>query len=250
MRLKNKVMVVTGGASGIGQATVLKCAREGAKVIVMDIAKKKGLETEQMLYSEGLEGFFFDGDVTRALDWRDLINSVEKKYGRLDVLFSNAGSNIVKPVTEVDEDEWDSIIDLNLKAVFLGAKHSIPAILKGGGGTIINNASVFGLISNPNMPVYCASKGGVIALTRQLALDYAKQNIRVNCICPGLTLTARIQSYIDQGRTSLERYLAEIPMARDARPEEIAAAVLFLASDEASYITGSVLSVDGGWSIH
>lgn len=248
MRLQHKVMVVTGGAAGIGLATVLRCTQERAKVVVLDIAEAEDKETEQMLQSWKEEGLFIRADVTKESDWQQAIGIVEKQYGRIDVLFNNAGTSVVEEVTEVTEQEWDSLLNLNLKGVFLGAKHAIPLMLKSGGGTIINNASVFGLIGNPKMPTYCASKGGVIALTRQLAVDYAKQNIRVNCICPGLVLTPRIQRYFDQELPRMEEYLRVIPMGRAAQPEEIAETVLFLASDEASYITGSVLVVDGGWT--
>ena len=248
MRLQHKVMVVTGGAAGIGLATVLRCTQERAKVVVLDIAEAEDKETEQMLQSWKEEGLFIRADVTKESDWQQAIGIVEKQYGRIDVLFNNAGTSVVEEVTEVTEQEWDSLLNLNLKGVFLGAKHAIPLMLKSGGGTIINNASVFGLIGNPKMPTYCASKGGVIALTRQLAVDYAKQNIRVNCICPGLVLTPRIQRYFDQELPRMEEYLRVIPMGRAAQPEEIAETVLFLASDEASYITGSILVVDGSWT--
>ena len=250
MRLKDKVMVVTGGGSGIGQASALTCAREGARVVIMDIVDTGGHETEKALKDQGSEGFFVHADVTKAADWQRLTKAVTDRYGRLDVLFSNAGSNLAKPVTELTEGEWDGLVDLNLKGVFLGAKHAIPLMLKAGGGSIINTASTFGLIGFPKMPAYCASKGGVIALTRQLALDYARQGIRVNCICPGPTLTPRIQRYLDGGMARADEILKDVPMGRFGRPEEIAATVLFLASDEASFVTGAALVVDGGQTMH
>ena len=250
MRLKDKVMVVTGGGSGIGQAAALRCAREGAKVVVTDIAESGGLETEKALRDEGGEGFFSRADATKEADWRALISAVEDRYGRLDVLFNNAGSNLAKPVTEFTEEEWDGLLALNLKGVFLGAKHAIPIMSKAGRGSIVNTASTFGLIAFPKMSAYCASKGGVVALTRQLALDYAPQNIRVNCICPGPTLTPRIRRDLESGAVAAEDILSGVPMGRFAQPEEIAAAVLFLASDEASYVTGAALVVDGGQTAH
>lgn len=250
MRLRDKVMVVTGGGSGIGQASALTCAREGARVVIMDVVESGGRETEKALKDQGSEGFFVHADVTKASDWQRLLKAVEDRYGRLDVLFNNAGSNLAKPVTELTEEEWDGLVDLNLKGVFLGVKHAVPLMLRAGGGSIINTASTFGLIGFPKMPAYCASKGGVIALTRQLALDYARQKIRVNCICPGPTLTPRIQRYLDGGMARADDILQDVPMGRFARPEEIAATVLFLASEEASFVTGTALVVDGGQTAH
>lgn len=243
-------MVVTGGGSGIGRAAALRCAREGARVVIVDIVETGGLETEKALREQDGEGFFLCADVTKEPDWRRLMGAVEARYGRLDVLFNNAGSNLSKPVTDFSEEEWDGLLDLNLKGVFFGAKHAIPLMLRAGGGSIINTASTFGLIAFPRMPAYCASKGGVVALTRQLALDYARQNIRVNCICPGPTLTPRIQRYLERGDVAAADILNGVPLGRFAEPEEIAAAVLFLASDEASYITGTALVVDGGQTAH
>lgn len=250
MRLKDKIMLVTGGSSGIGQATALRCAQEGARVVVMDIAEEKGADTVQMIREHKGEGLFIKGDVTRESDWKKVIGAVEKQYRRLDILFNNAGTNMVKPITEISEEEFDSIIGLNLKSVFLGIKHAIPLLLKGGGGNIINNASISGLIANPNRPLYCSSKAAVIALTRQVALDYARENIRVNCICPGPTLTPLFNRDHEQGIVTAEQSVGPVPMGRAAKPEEIAAAVLFLASDEASYMTGSVMVVDGGKTVH
>lgn len=250
MRLKDKVMVVTGGGQGIGQAAALRCSQEGAKVVIMDIAESGGTETERLIREHGGESVFINADVTREVDWKRVMGVIEKRYGRLDILFNNAGTNLVKPTTEILEEEFDRIINLNLKSVFLGAKHAIPLMIKGGGGSIVNNASIFGLVANPKMSIYCASKGGVIALTRQLALDYARENIRVNCICPGPTLTPRLKRYVEQGIVTSEESLSPVPMARWGKPEEIAATVLFLASDESSYMTGSALVVDGGQVAH
>lgn len=250
MRLKEKVMVITGGASGIGQATAFLCAKEGATVVVMDITEKEGIETERMIKEQKGEGKFVKADVTEESDWQKVISSIQEQYGRLDILFSNAGTNLIKSVVDVKVEEWDNVLNLNLKGVFLGAKYAIPLMLRGGGGSIINTASTFGLIAYPSMPTYCATKGGVISFTRQLALDYALQNIRVNCICPGPTLTPRFRRYQEQGLDSASRIIGTVPMGRWAQPEEIAAAVLFMASDEASFMTGSVMVVDGGQTAH
>lgn len=250
MRLKDKVMVVTGGGSGIGQAAALRCAKEGAKIVVMDIVEAGGRETVNALKAQGSVGVFIKADVTQEADWIAAMDETERRYGRIDVLFNNAGSNLSKPVTEVTVEEWDSLIALNLKGVFLGAKHAIIRMLKTGGGSIINTSSSFGVIAFPKMPAYCASKGGIIMLTRQLALDYAKQNIRVNCICPGPTLTPRVKAHFAKGDVSSDSVLGGVPMGRFAEPEEIAGPVLFLASDDASYMTGAALVVDGGQTMH
>lgn len=250
MRLKNKVMLVTGGGSGIGQATVLLCAREGAKVAVVYRSEAGRIETERMLQEQGGEGLFIQADVRYETDWQRVISAVEEKYGRLNVLFSNAGIHVRKPVTEVTVDEWDDLLDVNLKGAFLGVKHTIPLMIKSGGGSIIIITSTFGLVGGLTRPAYCASRGAVIALTRQLALDYVGQNIRVNCLCSGPVLVPRVRQLIEEGNVSAEEMLKEVPMGRFAQPQEIAASVVFLASDEASYITGSTLVVDGGWTAH
>jgi len=250
MRLKDKIAIVTGGSMGIGQATSIRFAQEGAKVVVVDIAENEGYETVRMLQQYESGGVFIGGDVTKEADWQRVMNTVEEAYGRLDILFNNAGTNLFKPVIEITEAEWDRIITLNLKGVFFGAKHSLKLMLKTGGGSIINTASTTALIGLPNMPVYSASKGGVLALTRQLAADYAPHNIRVNCVCPGVTLTPLVQKEMDLGLATAEVLIHGVPMGRFGKPSEIASAVLFLASDDASYVTGTALVVDGGRTVH
>ncbi len=250
MRLSEKVMMITGGGTGIGQATALRCAREGAKILVMDVSEEGVRETERILLGEGEGHLCVQGDVTQETDWKRILHLVMERYGRLDVLFNNAGTNLVKALAETTEEEWGRILDLNLKGTFLGAKHALPVMTKGRGGAIINHASALGLIGFPNTPVYAASKGGVIALTRQLAVDYAKENIRVNCLCTGPTLTPRLRRYVETGLMPSETILKDVPMGRFAQPEEIAAAVLFLASEEASFITGTALVIDGGLTAH
>jgi len=250
MRLKGKVAMVTGGGTGIGQATAMRFAREGAAVVVMDISEEGVRETEQMLREEGEGHLCVQGDVSRDADWTRVFHLLSECYGRLDVLFNNAGTNLVKAVTETTEEEWDRILDLNLKGTFLGVKHALPVMIRGHGGAIINHSSALGLVSFPKTPVYAASKGGIIALTRQLAADYARENIRVNCLCTGPTLTPRLRRYVETGLMASEAILKDVPMGRFARPEEIAAAVLFLASEEASFITGTALVIDGGLTAH
>jgi NAD(P)-dependent dehydrogenase (short-subunit alcohol dehydrogenase family) len=246
MRLKNKVAVVTGGAMGIGQATALRFAEEGAKVILVDIAESEGKATERIIVEKGGDCEFILGDVTKEADWERVMGTVEKRHGCLDVLFNNAGTNLVKPAIGVTMDEWDRVMNLNLKGVFLGAQNAIRMMIRGKGGSIINTASTFAFIGFYSMPVYCASKGGIMALTRQLALDYAKYNIRINCVCPGPTLTPLVEREMKLGLAKAEDILQGVPMARFAQPSEIASAVLFLASDDSSYVTGTGLVVDGG----
>lgn len=246
MRLKDKVALITGGAMGIGQATALRFVQEGAKVIIIDIDEVEGKKTESMLLEQELDCRFIHGDVTQESDWERIMKTVEKRHGALDILFNNAGTNLVKPAVEITMEEWDHIIDLNLKGIFLGAQHAIRMMIQGKGGTIINTASTFAFIGFHSMPVYCASKGGIVALTRQMALDYAKHNIRINCICPGPTLTPLIEREIQLGLAKAEDILQGVPMGRFAKPSEIAAGVLFLASEDSSYVTGSALLVDGG----
>lgn len=250
MRLKDKIAIVTGGSRGIGHATAKRFAQEGAKVIIVDIAENEGHETERTLREYVSESLFIPADVTRESDWQSVMNIVKKNYGRLDILFNNAGTNLIKPATEITEKEWDSIITLNLKSVFFGTKYSVSMMLKAGGGSIINTASTAALIALPKMSVYSASKGGVLSLTRQLASEYASYNIRVNCICPGVTLTPLVQREMDLGLVTSETLIHGVPMGRFGKPSEIAAAVLFLASDDASYVTGTALVVDGGRTVH
>lgn len=246
MRLDGKVAVVTGGGSGIGRATAIRCAREGARVILTDIVEAAGRETEALIRKEDGDGRFVPGDVTSASDWQRITHRIETDHGRLDILFNNAGRNLIKDITEVEDEEWDALLDLNLKGVFLGCKYSLPLMVKSGAGSVINTASTLGLLALPKMPAYAASKGGVIALTRQLAVDYARHGIRINCICPGPVLTPRIQRYVESGTIDVEGLIRGVPMGRLGQPEEIAAVVAFLASEDASFITGTAICVDGG----
>lgn len=250
MRLTNKVAIVTGGSMGIGQATAIRFAQEGAKVVVVDIAEKEGHETELALRQYAPECLFIPGDVTKEADWQRVMKEVKKRYGRLDILFNNAGTNLFKSAVELKEEEWDRIITLNLKGVFFGAKHALAMMLKSKGGSIINTSSTTALIGLPKMPVYSASKGGILALTRQLAGDYGPHNIRVNCVCPGATLTPLVEREIRLGLVTAEALIHGVPMGRFGKPSEIASAVLFLASDDASYVTGIALVVDGGRTLH
>ena len=250
MRLKDKVMVVTGGGSGIGQASALRCALEGARVVIMDIAEPGGVETEKALKEQGSDGFFLHADVTKAEDWRRTMDAVVGRYGRLDVLFNNAGSNLAKPVTDFTEAEWDGLVDLNLKGVFLGCKYVLPEMIRRCSGVIINTASTSGLEGNAGVAAYNAAKGGVVLLTKNLALDFAPYGIRAVAICPGVTETAIGEHCVEgwderRQRAAMHLAAAAHPLGRVARPEEIASFALFLASDEAAFISGAALPIDG-----
>lgn len=247
MGLTNRIVVITGAATGIGKATALRFGREGASVVILDRDESAGLEAEKALAAQGSKGMFLRADVSSEPDWETALAKVDERYGRLTVLINNAGSNVIKPTTEITADEWDRLLALNLKSAFLGIKHAIPRMLAGG-GAIVNISSALGLKAFPNMGAYCASKAGVVALTRQVAVDYAAQGIRVNCVCPGPTLTTRIRGYLERGQLKEDDIVRMTPMRRFAEPDEIAVAIVFLASDEASYVTGAVLAADGGQS--
>lgn len=246
MRLKNKVAVITGGTSGIGLATAILFAKEGAKVVIAgrDITKAK-----KAINKIGKGTIFIKTDVSNELEVKKLIDSTIKKFKRIDVLYNNAGIELAKPVIETSEEEWDKVLNINLKGVFFGCKYAIPHMIKNKGGSIINTASTAGIVGFPNLGAYCASKGGIVLLTKEIALDYAKQGIRVNCVCPGAILTPMVKRFTDKApnpKKAMADLAAMHPMGRAGQPEEIANAVLFLASNESSFVTGHALVVDGG----
>lgn len=246
MRVKDKVAIVTGGAGGIGRATALRLAQEGAKVAVADVDVLRGQETVELIMENGGEAFFSQTDVTSSEQIKDLILETTNRFGALHIMFNNAGiSNSEVRSVDLEEEEWDRVIDINLKGVFLGIKYAVPEIIKSGGGAIINTASLLGLKGQKYVSAYNASKGGVVILTKNAALEYGKYNIRVNAIAPGVIDT----DIIDMWKKN-ERKWPIISKAnalgRIGNPEEVANAVLFLASDEASFVTGATLSVDGG----
>jgi len=243
-RVDDKVAIVTGAGSGIGKATALLLASEGACVVAADVT---GAEQETAS-AIGEGALAVHADVSQAADVEAMIAATVSRFGRLDILFNNAGiEGAQAPTAECTEETFDRVIGINLKGVFLGMKYAIPAMIRSGGGSIINAASVAGLVGFQNIPAYCASKGGVIQLTKTAALEYAKQNIRVNATCPGVIWTPMVQRFVGDNAEARAQFEALEPVGRFGTPEEVAALVLFLASDESSFITGAALPVDGGF---
>lgn len=243
--------LITGAGSGIGRASAVLFAREGAKVVVIDVVQEAGEETVRLIKDSGGDAFFVKADVSKEADVKNMVKKAVEKYGRIDILFNNAGINPSGTVVNTPEEVWDKVMNVNLKGAFAGSKYAIPEMAKRGGGVIINTASVSGLVGTANEIAYVASKGGIVAMTRGLAIDHVNQNIRVNCICPSGTETPMISKWLATVKEP-EKVRTELANAsllrRLARPEEIAHAVLFLASDESSFVTGSALIVDGGFT--
>jgi NAD(P)-dependent dehydrogenase (short-subunit alcohol dehydrogenase family) len=249
MKLKNKVALITGGNAGIGEATAILFAKEGANVAITGRRQEQGLRVVKQIQDQGGKAIFVQTDVRVAADCQRAIDETVKKLGGLDVLFNNAG--VFYPHTAVDcsEEEWDLQIDINLKGAFLMSKFVLPTMLAQGYGVIINNSSGWGLVGGDAAVAYCASKGGIVLLTKAMAVDHGRQGIRVNCICPGDVDTPMLPEDARLRGIKWEDYLAGCanrPMGRIGTAEEIAKAALFLASDDSSFMTGAALVVDGG----
>ena len=244
--LKNKVAIITGGTSGIGRETAVLFAEQGAKVVVAGRREAEGKETVDLMRKAGGDGMFVKADVTKAADVQALVQKTVEKFGRLDTAFNNAGiEGNWMPMVDISEEEWDRVLDINLKGMFLCLKYEIPQLLKNGGGTIVNMSSVAGLMGTPAAAPYGASKHGVISLTRTAALEHAKQKIRVNAVCPAV-----IESPMENrlfGEPEAQKFAVGMhPIGRIGTPREVAEAVLWMCSEKSSFMTGHYIVVDGG----
>jgi NAD(P)-dependent dehydrogenase (short-subunit alcohol dehydrogenase family) len=250
---ENKVVLITGGTSGIGRATAVAFAREGAKVVISGRRKAEGAETVALIEKAGGKGLFLQSDVSDEAQVKSLVDTVVKEFGRLDIAFNNAGyEGTLAPITEATVEQYQRVFDINVKGVFLSMKYEIPAMLKSGGGSIVNTSSIAGTVGMPTVGLYIASKHAVNGLSKTAALEVAKQGIRVNIVSPAGIETEMFQRFI--GPPSAEeqqkrQYFANLhPIGRIGQPEEIASAVLYLSSPGASFVTGHDLLVDGGFT--
>jgi NAD(P)-dependent dehydrogenase (short-subunit alcohol dehydrogenase family) len=249
-RLEGKVAIVTGAASGIGKGIALRFGREGAKVVVVtDRRVELGEQTAEEIRRAGGDALFVQGDVSSSADSERFVGAAVERYGRLDVLVQNATWQRHGPVVELAEEDWDRTLAVGLKSIYLGAKYAIPRMRSVGGGSIVNISSVNGLAASPQLAAYNAVKGGINNLTRNMAIDYGRYNVRVNAIAPGHVVTEASRSGIHQDPHQTWSFTDACPLGRVGSPDDIAGAALFLASDDAAWVTGEVLVVDGGMSI-
>ena len=249
MRLENRVALITGGTSGIGEATALLFAQEGASVVVAGRNEKRGHGVTERILASGARAKFIGTDVRRSAECQGAVDSTLSTFGRLDILFNNAGVFYPHTALECSEEEWDLQLDINLKGTFLMSKSALPHMIQQGKGVIINNSSGWGIVGGDRAVAYCASKGGVVLLTKAMAVDHGRQGIRVNCICPGDVDTPMLPEDARMRGLKWEDYLAGCsnrPLGRIGTVDEIAKAALFLACDDSSFMTGAALVVDGG----
>jgi NAD(P)-dependent dehydrogenase (short-subunit alcohol dehydrogenase family) len=249
MRLDGRVALITGGTSGIGRATAGLFAREGARIAITGRSEPRGQAVVAEITQAGGSALFIAADVRRAEDCRRAVEATVDAFGRVDILFNNAGVFFPKTVPDCTEEEWDDTIDVSLKGAFLMSKYTLPVMIAQHRGVVIHNSSGWGLVGGALGAAYCAAKGGLIVMAKAMAIDHAKQGIRVNCICPGDIDTPMLDDDARKRGVDLDAYLvtcADRPMGRIGTPDEIAKSVLFLASDDSSFMTGAALVVDGG----
>ncbi len=248
MRLEGKVALISGGARGMGAEEARMFAREGAKVVIGDVLEEEGRKTEAEINETGGQCVFIPLDVTDEAQWNNAVSEAVSRFGRLNILVNNAGITSGRTTVEdTTEELWDRVMDVNAKGVFLGTKAAIPHMRNAGGGSIINISSIFGIVGSGGSTSYHASKGAVRLFTKSTAIQYAKESIRANSIHPGPIDTPMTEASREE-REINQRFLNNTPMGRWARPEEVALGVLYLASDESSFVTGSELVIDGGWT--
>jgi len=249
LSLKGKVALITGGANDIGEAICFSFARAGARIFMMDADKARGRDLETRLKKEGYEARYYKGDVVKSYDLKKAFKEIGSSFGGLDILVNSAASALIKTLEETTEDEWDHLMTVNLKGAFLAIKHALPLLRQGAEGRIINISSVYGMIGEANRAAYSASKGGLIAFTRQLAVELAPDGITVNSVSPGGVDTQTKRHYMRTSRdpeAAQHELLESIPLERLASPQEVADVVLFLASDSSRFMTGTNLVIDGG----
>lgn len=252
MDVQDKVIIITGSGRGIGAATAELCAQHGAKVVIADINDEWGKKVLDKICSQGLEARYIHVDVSKETEVEAMVEFAVDTYGRLDGIVNNAATIVVKRITEITAEEWDKVIGVNLTGAFYGCKHAIRQFEKQGtGGSIVNIGSISAVVGLYEQPVYCASKGGVFQLSRQIAVEYAKKNIRCNVISPGSVDGEFVQIYLDgqvDPKAAAERQMASHPMGRFATPLEVAETIMFMLSDRSTFVTGANLMVDGGYS--
>ena len=243
MRLNDKIAIITGAGSGIGRASAILFAEEGARVVAADINQEAGTQTVEQIKAQGGEAVMIQVDMTQTQEVAAMVNQAIERFGRIDILYNHVGTYFASSVVDLEVEKWDFALSLNLKSIFLGCKHTLPHMVKRKSGVIVNTGGTFGFYGGLGLAAYCASKGGVINLTKQMALDYGPYGIRINCVCPGFIDTPM------NAHMPPEKVAAIIkmqPLGRAGKPEEVAKAALFLASDDASFFTGTTLLVDGG----
>jgi NAD(P)-dependent dehydrogenase (short-subunit alcohol dehydrogenase family) len=249
MKLRGRVAVVTGAASGIGRASALTFACEGAQVVAADIDEQGGKETVARILDQGYEGFFVRTDVSSDVEVNRMVEETIHRWGRIDILFNNAGIVLAKSLEETTGEEWDRVMAVNVKGAFLATKYVVPHMRRNGGGAILNTGSIASFTGQMGTPVYTASKGAIALLTKSLALDLGRDRIRVNCLCPGITDTPMLREHLGrgaEGEARIRARLSRVPLGEILTPEDVARAALYLVSDDARGITGVLHVVDGG----